>query len=159
MVSPPDNYKRKRPLGSHGQRSVTIFRRRKNHELSLDRMIADEEAEDTRDTDEDLAEPINCMELARKRGTGRPGMIGRKEGIKQLRCSGVMRRITLEGAHHGHTPAYMCFPKASPIGYLRERPDTLPKKYPSFNIPSGIRGAETPPKPASILTPHAPAGN
>ena len=36
-------------------------------------MIADEEAEDTEETNEDLAEPIKLQELVRKRGSRKAG--------------------------------------------------------------------------------------
>src|SRR5438477_10125106 len=61
MVSPSDKYKRKRPLDlAMNDRQLYIQEQNENHEWSLDRMIANEEAEDTGDADEDLAEPINC---------------------------------------------------------------------------------------------------
>ena len=41
-------------------RQSYIQKQNENHEWSLGRVIADEEAEETGDTDEDLAEPINC---------------------------------------------------------------------------------------------------
>ena len=70
--------------------------------MSLDRVIADAEAEDTEETNEDLAEPIKLQELVRKRGD-------RKAGMEEARRTAGCGEEEPDHGREGEPPVLICY--------------------------------------------------
>src|SRR5436190_23041654 len=104
-------------------------------------MIADEEAKDTGEANEDLAEPIKLQELARKRGD-------RKAGMEEARRTEGCGEEEPDHWREGEPPVLICYSPTPDLSGINGS-GRIPRRrcYPSVNIYLlGIRGAETPSK-------------